>query len=1174
MTIDRYAHTLLQGIGAAALQLDCDLLLGCGFSVSGNSPEQHSFWPVAGPAVDFVPVGPWNTDGLIIIPDDLSQEQSQYVGDLLAAGFPIIFTTPEGPGPVVAVDNTHGIGQAFTHLWEHGHRQIAFIAGNYGQGGDSAERLRAYRQALREVGLTEDPRLIAFGEHRRDGGAIAMQQILASGAPFTALMASNDLSCLGAMQQLSAAGRRIPDDVAVIGFDDILDARSWSPSLTTVRHPTFQLGYQAVQTLLEYIDGRRSGAARVIISPRLIVRQSCGCRSAAEAPSISGPPTTDTPASLDDLARAMAGAAWIDGLSSSPEEIEAQCTLFVAGLVESLTRQSADISVATTQRALAWTEARWEGGQLWQAGITYLYQNLDRLLQLTPRADPAFASGLLDRLRLQIGDQIQRQTTRALLAHMDLTAQLGLMTAELLTAMNVPESAEILARHLPLVGIQNALVALYQGPEEDESAQSVVLISAGLPSSVNGRRFEPRKFPLRDIYPAHQPLRLTLLPLALDGDTSGFVAFSAPNPELCAAIVHNLTAALRASRLYGDALAGRRLAEEANQLKSRFLSMVSHELRTPLSLIVGLSDMVLRERSDAGALAAGARQDIEQINLSAQHLGRLLSDVLDLASSEAGQLRLNAQPLDLAEVLRVAAATGQQMAEAKGLAWQAHLPASGPWVMGDRTRLRQVVLNLVSNAVKFSERGEVRLDVVADHSQVMVSVTDPGIGIAPDEQELVFQEFHRSERSVQGGFGGLGLGLAVCKQLVQRHGGSVGIESPVADGRGSRVYFTLPVMSERLAAPPLAVAAGARPQTVVLLGGETEAGHQVQGYLEGRGFEVHTRDVDPNSKWLAAVVALQPVAIVMDEGLAQRQGWELIGAIKRQSTTESIPILVYALEAGQDQGELLEVNYLLKPLGLDQLRRELERYRLVSQHTVLVVDDDPEILSLHSRLVEQAGYRVALARTGREALAAVQSVRPDLILLDLMMPEMDGFEVLEQLRRHEATRGIPVIVITGQLLTEAEMQRLNHGVAAILSKGIFTTDETLGRIEAALARQNSFSSTAQRFVPRAIAFIQAHFAEPITRDDIARHIAVSGNYLTECFRQALGITPMTFLTRYRLQRAQQLLDSTDLSITEIAAETGFAEISHFTHTFKRETGISPHAYRRGQRPHPGKPDST
>ena len=186
VTIDRYAHSLLQGISAAALERDCDLLLGCGFSVVGNGPQQHSFWPVPGPAVDFVPVGPWNTDGLIIVPDDLSREQSQYVGDLLASGFPVIFTTPEGSGPVVAVDNTHGIRQAVMHLVQHGHRQIAFIAGNYGQGGDSAERLRAYHDCLLEAGLPDDARLIAFGEHRREGGAAAMQQILEAGAPCSA----------------------------------------------------------------------------------------------------------------------------------------------------------------------------------------------------------------------------------------------------------------------------------------------------------------------------------------------------------------------------------------------------------------------------------------------------------------------------------------------------------------------------------------------------------------------------------------------------------------------------------------------------------------------------------------------------------------------------------------------------------------------------------------------------------------------------------------------------------------------------------------------------------------------------------------------------------------------------------------------------------------------------
>ena len=147
-TIDRYAHSLIQGISAAANEHGCDLLLGCGFSVTGNSPQNRRFWPVPGESVNFVPVGPWNTDGLIIVPDELTKEQSQYVRDLLASGFPVIFTTPEGPGPVVAVDNTLGIRQAFEHLLKHGHKQIAFIAGNSNHGGDSGERLQAYRIVL------------------------------------------------------------------------------------------------------------------------------------------------------------------------------------------------------------------------------------------------------------------------------------------------------------------------------------------------------------------------------------------------------------------------------------------------------------------------------------------------------------------------------------------------------------------------------------------------------------------------------------------------------------------------------------------------------------------------------------------------------------------------------------------------------------------------------------------------------------------------------------------------------------------------------------------------------------------------------------------------------------------------------------------------------------------
>jgi YesN/AraC family two-component response regulator len=302
--------------------------------------------------------------------------------------------------------------------------------------------------------------------------------------------------------------------------------------------------------------------------------------------------------------------------------------------------------------------------------------------------------------------------------------------------------------------------------------------------------------------------------------------------------------------------------------------------------------------------------------------------------------------------------------------------------------------------------------------------------------------------------------------------------------------------------------------------------------------------------------------------LAVHEGWAIIGLLKRQPATARLPVLIYALDAEHDQGELLELNYLHKPLRAEELAQELARYGEVEaeQRIVLVVDDDPNILDLHCRLVERSGCRALRARHGREALDVMEHTQPDLILLDLMMPVMDGFEVMEALRVSEATRNIPVIVLTARVLSDADIERCNRGVAAILSKGLFDSQETLKHIEAALARQRTLGSATQRLVRRAMAFIHAHYAEALSRDEIASHVGISADYLTDCFRQELGLTPVTYLNRYRLLQARELLENTDLKITQIALAVGFSESAHFTRTFQREVGVSPRAYRQGKRP--------
>ncbi|HSB02066.1 MAG TPA: substrate-binding domain-containing protein [Anaerolineales bacterium] len=1165
-TIDRYAHSLIQGISAAAHKHGCDLLLGCGFSATGNNPQYRSFWPVPGPNVNFVPVGPWNTDGLIIVPDELTKEQSQYVRDLLESGFPVIFTTPEGPGPVVAVDNTLGILQAFEHLLQHGHKQIAFIAGHIGQGGDSEERLQAYRLALKQAGLPEDPRLIAFGEHRRAGGRFAMQQILNSGATFTGLIASNDLSCLGAIQCLQEAGRLIPDDVAVIGFDDILDAQSLSPSLTTIRHPTFSLGYQSVVTLLDHICNRADRASRVVVPPRLMIRQSCGCPPTGTGLSFPSIDPFEPALQLSDLARAMAEASLSEARNSLVEDLQEQCTHFLDAFVRSLRLRDANAVLGEIKRVLAWTDERDEDAHVWQTGIAILYQKMHTLLHLAPQTDQAFTTSLIDRVHLEISDQIQRRTTRSMIEHMDMMSQLGMMTAELLAAMNISESAEILTRHLPEVGILNLLVALYDHDGDDHTSQATILFTAGLPGISQGQRFETRRFPTPEIYPAETPVQLTILPLDVDGKTFGFAAFNAPNPELCAAIVHNLSAALRTSQLYNDAVEGRRMAEEANHLKSRFLSMVSHELRTPLSLIVGLSEMVLRE-GQPSQLPRTTLRDMEQINISAQHLARLIGDVLDLASSEAGQLHILREPLDLADVLRVAAKIGEELAHEKGLAWSVQLPQQGPWVMGDRTRLRQVTLNLISNAVKFTPAGQVHLAVSIRDKDATVSISDTGMGISPNEQSTIFDEFYRSRSAIESGYGGLGLGLAISKELIEQHGGHIEVRSPGDLGSGSTFSFCLPIISEIEATAGLLHLPTAAASLVVLLAEGNESTTELSEYLKLRGFDVDVCLVDEDSEWLSKIVQTAPSAIILEEHLASREGWAIIGMLKRQSATENIPVVAYSLNPEHDQGQMLELNYLHKPLKPDQLIKELERFKASAgpPQTVLVVDDDPGILEMHSRLIEQTGRRILTARNGREALILVEQKTPDLILLDLMMPEMDGFAVLDELQAKESTRSIPVIILTARLLSDADLERCNRGVASILGKGLFTTEETLRHVEAALMRQHTLSRATKQLVRKAMTYMHARYAEPITREGIADHIGISADYLTDCFRQELGITPITYIRRYRIREACELLRNTDQSITQIAMAVGFSDSAHFTRTFQREVGMTPRAYRDSKR---------
>jgi len=1213
-TLDSFLGQVLHGIQMAAHDHACNLLMACGIGSNPDVSYGRPAWPIQDPEVDFMPVGQWNTDGLIVVPPLSVQITIDTIDSVRACHFPLVYAGDRESGPSVIVDNLGGVHQAIFHLYEHGHRQIAFISGrNPEMEGDSRLRLRGYLSALQEFGLDVHPDLIAQGFHTHAGGYQAVREILNRGVHFTAIMASNDQSALGAMDALRDGGLLIPQDVAVIGFDDRLEGRAMEPSLTTVHFPMFELGYQSVDLLLKQIEEGVQDSALVQIPTRLVMRESCGCLagSTSRIPAEIGtgerfskniessdnpvnPPVSRAnhggeaairrPSTLQ-ITQAMTSLVFNDLQRLSLKEVTSLCQRMAEAFKASLTYGDATIFRLTTQQVLERVASAGDDLFAWQSALSVLRaeqevpEHIGELMEVPPSAlNRQQVEDMLHQARVIVSEVSRGQYSRILLRQMNWANQFGQLTARFFTVRDEAELFEMLARELPAVGIRTTAIAFYEPDGPDETGWSVLQTTDV--SGQHNRRFPSRAFPPPGLYPEEQPFNLVLLLLLGLGDIKGYIAYETDDLDMCALMTRQIVGALWGIRLYRQAVEAshlaeerRQAAEEANHLKSRFLSMVSHELRTPLNLISGLSDMLLRgsKPQDIQDVIVG-RQDLERIYISAQYLDGLIRDVLDLASSDIGQLKLVREPLDIGEVLSAVSIIGEQLAKDKSLYWRYEIADNIPRVWGDRVRLRQVILNLVNNAVKFTAHGSVALTALYENKQVVISVSDTGLGIAPGEHELIFNEFRQSERTAARGYGGLGLGLAICKRLVEMHDGQISVCSTGEEGLGSNFVVVLPTMDPN-PQPSRNILPLSEVHRVLLLLKDSANNELLKGILTGYGYHVVTSQVDDSSDWVASLLFAMPDAVIMDLGITSERGWEILKTLNENPSTQGLPVLFYSVSSGSDCGSFLEMNYLTKPLSAETLSEVLVSQGLMSNpggqgksKTILVVDDEPEMLEFHARLLEaqSQGHKVMRAQNGRQAMAMMRQERPALVLLDLMMPEMDGFAVLDSMRDENLIPGIPVIVVTGQVLTAEDMVRLNQGVTSVLEKGIYTKQETLEHITDALAHKRRPGSETQQIVLKAIAYIHAHYPEPISRSDVAAHIGFSERHLTRCFHQELGMTPITYLNRYRVRQAKLLLESGDKGITEIAIDVGFSSNAYFSRVFHDEVGLSPRAYLRSK----------
>ncbi|MGQ9866634.1 MAG: response regulator [Pseudanabaenaceae cyanobacterium] len=477
-------------------------------------------------------------------------------------------------------------------------------------------------------------------------------------------------------------------------------------------------------------------------------------------------------------------------------------------------------------------------------------------------------------------------------------------------------------------------------------------------------------------------------------------------------------------------------ALEANRAKSAFVANMSHELRTPLNAIIGYSEMLLEDAEAAGQTQTAS--DLQKICAAGRHLLNLINDILDLSKIEAGRMEVFAETFALKDLIgEVTAAITPQLPINQNQLTVTINPALTV-VHTDRRKVQQCLLNLLSNACKFTKEGRIWLETDRLEAEgkvwVIFRVRDTGIGIHPEDLPKLFQSFSQVDSSTTRKYGGTGLGLAITRHLCRMLGGDVNVESRL--GKGSVFTIALPANLEPSLPAPTDCPSEAPPfcPRILAIDDDPAVREIVQRFLRQQGFTVLLAANGQDGLKLAR--QCRPQAILLDVMMPEMDGWQVLSALKTNPETAEIPVIILSMVAEQNQAFQLGAHeYLVKPLERSQLLQILGRIT-TGAATLLVVEDDASSCEWICRLLQEAGYRVRTATNGLAALESLAQEIPAAILLDLTMPEMDGFQFMERLRQEPSLGSIPVIVLTAADLTAAERARLNGSVSHILQKGV------------------------------------------------------------------------------------------------------------------------------------------
>jgi signal transduction histidine kinase/DNA-binding LacI/PurR family transcriptional regulator/AraC-like DNA-binding protein len=1173
---------LWHGVADQAQARDVNL-----FCFSGGIPH----WPVEYEAqknILFDIAGKQNVDGLLIWANILSHTLDRANLEAFCQRYAPLPTISMGmvlPSiPSIKIDMREGMRRLLSHLIEtHGRDKIAFIRGSE-VSQDAEDRYQAYCETLSQYGLPVDPVLIVPGDFRRNSGKAAIEELIDHRrAAFNAVVSANDNMAIGALQALQERGARVPDDVVVAGFDDIEETKAVTPTLTTVRCPWHMLGSKSVDLVLSRLSGEPL-AEQLLLPTELVCRQSCGCQPLAyddhterstrqpktvsvirTVAGVSAPRAVDEhTAQLGQIEEALLATGSVHGLDRAwrrqlVSEFIADArsgaeapSRFIPTLLAALREISSGTEIIEWQDVLHAFRAR--------IGILFSAQ-----------AEVLRAHELLEGGYAAIGEMAHRQQLNQRLEAIGRTDRLNRIVQSMSTTNDLETLMQLLALELPGLGIESCYLSLYDEKGESPAWSRLILACVGqerLPLDRAGIRYPTGQLVPAGMLPKNRRMSFDVEALYFKGEQIGLVMFEIGprDGDVYTTLRGHLSSALKSAELIQVALDAETRAVKADQLKTHLLANVSHELRTPLNIILGLSQSALASPNPYEIELPGRlAQDLKYIFDCGEYLVRLVNDLLDMSRAEVGELDLCFEPVSPRALLKETFDSFRESSSSipKDVALFLEIPEHLPILHADPIRLRQILNNLLSNAVKFTPAGSIHLGAEVQLPHLHLWVTDTGLGIPLDMQARIFEPFVKVDPPEKRR-AGIGLGLSITRRLVALHGGSISLDSQPQRGTTFHVYLPLPGLEH--ASAKEADLQGAQPVLLWLSSSETPAPTVLSLCLKS--------GLDP--RWLGNLEdvdhALQngrPAALAWDLEHSRPGDWSIIQQLRRYPQFCQLPLLLYQENLGENisAGSRL-TNIVLKPAGTHTLQHVLDLLpQALQRGEIWIVDDDPQALDYYQTLLGnfQADFVVRPIHGGAEALRLLATETPDLVVLDLMMPEVDGFEVLEQLRSRDKTKLIPVIVLTGKMLSYEDVKRLDSPRVFLQTKGVLSDLESSAEIGRSLTAPSALPQPTSLLVKQALASIQQNYTRALSLTELAWTVGVSKSYLSRIFKLETGISLWEYLNRFRILKAKEMLLLTDESITDIAAAVGYEDVGYFGRIFREIVNCSARTYRQKAR---------